>query len=437
MSVEAYSLYQVNEFIKRSIAINFPAPIWVQAEIGQIRQSRRHWYLELVEKGEFDEDIIAQTGAVIWARNYASIKRKVGEQLDSILADGMEVMVKCQVSFHERYGLKFSIEDVQAEFTLGKLAKERQATIENLKKLNLLGANALVEASPVFQKIAVISADTAAGYQDFVQHLHDNPYGYHYSIDLFKAAMQGPRVEPEVLEALNDIKELDGFDAVVIIRGGGSRLDLAGFDSLLLSKAIALYPIPVLTGIGHDIDEAVVDLVAYKPLKTPTAVAEFLVHHNAHFEEEILEQIEMIQAEADHCLQLEKEKMLRAEEFLRIKIPALLSEAQHSLDRQLIFLSQQVPARLNSEQQKLSFQLSGIKPAIKSILERSNLVLKGLQREVELLSPDKILERGFSINLINGKAVGKNNIPKPGSRMRSITRIGDIESIIEEYEPKE
>lgn len=434
--MEAYSLFQVNEFIKRSIAINFPAPIWVQAEIGQIRQARGHWYLELVEKGERDDEIVARASAAIWANKYLQIKKKVGINLDAILAEGMEVMVKCQVSFHERYGMKFSVEDVQAEYTLGKLAQDRAATVAELRRLELLGGNAKVEAQPVLQRLAVISGATAAGYQDFVKQLKNNKYGYHFSIDFFPAAMQGPQLEPEILEGLSSIVEQGNFDAVIIIRGGGSRLDLMGFDSLLLSKAIAMFPIPVLTGIGHDIDETVIDLVAYKALKTPTAVADYIVHYNSHFEENLLEKIQFITAEAELYLQIEKDKLIRSEEFLKIKIPALLADAQYQLNHQRLFLAQQIPSRLREEAQRLAFKTKQLNPAAARILEMANLKLEKIKTQVELLSPEKILERGFSINLINGKAIGKNNLPKLGDQMTTITRVGEIASKIENYEQK-
>jgi len=411
--MDAYSLYQVNEYIKRSIAINFPTAIWIQAEIGQIRQARGHWFIELVEKGEKEDEIVAQAPAVIWAPKYLQIKKKIGADLNAILADGMEVMLKCQVNFHERYGLKFAVEDIQAEYTLGKLAKDRQATIAELRKLNLLGANTKVEAKPVLQRLAIISSASAAGYQDFVQQLKENKYGYRFFIDLFPAAMQGVRLEPEMLEALSQIAEAKAYDAVVIIRGGGSRLDLMGFDSLLLSKAIALFPLPVLTGIGHDIDEAVIDLIAYRALKTPTAVAEYLVHYNLHFEEDLLEQVQWIYSEAALCLQKEKDQLLRHEAFFKIKVPALLSDANYVLQHQLSLLQQ-------SSHRLLSTRL---------------LQLEQLGTSIELLSPEKILQRGFSINLIDGKAIGNNNLPKPGKVMTSKTRVGEVVSKIEQYEP--
>jgi len=266
--------------------------------------------------------------------------------------------------------------------------------------------------------------------------LKTNKYGYRFFIDLYPAAMQGARLEPEILEALANIGKKGGYDAVVIIRGGGSRLDLMGFDSLLLSKAIALFPIPVLTGIGHDIDETVIDLVAYRGLKTPSAVAEFIVHYNAHFEEDILEKILLITSEAELYLQIEKDKLIRQEEFLKIKIPALLADAQFKLSHHLVFFAQHIPSRLREQKQQLQFQSSQLQPAAKRILELANLKFEKMKTQVNLLSPEKILERGFSINLINGKAIGKNNLPKVGDQMKTITRVGEIDSKIEKYEQK-
>ena len=335
---DAYSLYQVNEFLKRTIALNFPNEIWIKAEISQIRESRGHWYIELVEKAEGQDEIIAQSSAVIWRGAYATLLRKIGTELKGILADGMEVMVKCKMTYHERYGLKMTISDVQPEYTIGKLAKERAATIAKLKKLQLMDVNKLLEAPIVMQKVAVISAITAAGYQDFHRQLEENSMGYEFVIDLYPAAMQGLNSEPEVLKQLEAIKEKEYYDVVVIIRGGGAKLDLVAFDSLAMATAVAKYPKPVLVGIGHDIDESVVDMVAYKSLKTPTAVAEYIIAHNQVFEDEILHNFERIRENVLDKLESEKERLGRSEEYVKLRIPAKLVEKRLALTRIKSFL---------------------------------------------------------------------------------------------------
>jgi len=433
---EAYSLYQVNEFLKRTIALNFPNEIWVKAEIAQIRESRGHWYLELVEKAEGQDEIIAQSSAAIWRGTYATLARKIGSELKGILADGMEVMVKCKMTYHERYGLKMNITDVQPEYTIGRLAKERAATIAKLKQLKLMDVNKLLEAQIVLQKVAVISAITAAGYQDFHQQLAENSMGYDFVIDLYPAAMQGINAEPEVLKQLKNIAEKKYYDAVVIIRGGGAKLDLVAFDSLMLATAVAKFPLPVLVGIGHDIDESVIDMVAYKSLKTPTAVAEYIIAYNQVFEEGLLANFEEIRENVLDRLQIEKDRLTKNEEYVKLRIPAKLVEKRLALTRIKSFLQVQIPQQLNLEKQRLTYLTKGLQPMVKSKLDQLTSNIITLEKQVALLSPDATLARGYSISLLNGKTISAKNKPKKGDNLTTLTKIGQVESTINNYEPK-
>jgi len=404
---EAYSLYQVNEFLKRTIALNFPNEIW-----------------------------IAQSSAVIWRGTYATLIRKIGTELKGILADGMEVMVKCKMTYHERYGLKMTIGDVQPEYTIGKLAKERAATIAKLKQLKLMDVNRLLQAPTVMQKVAVISAITAAGYQDFHRQLAENSMGYEFIIDLYPAAMQGLNSEPEVLQQLEAINEKDYYDVVVIIRGGGAKLDLVAFDSLAMAIAVAKYPKPVLVGIGHDIDESVVDMVAYKSLKTPTAVAEYIIAHNQVFEEEILSNFEMIRENIMDRLQSEKERLSRSEEYVKLRIPAKLVDKRLALARIKSFLQVQIPQQINLEKQRLTYLTKGLQPMVKSKLDQFTSTIIALEKQVQLLSPDSTLARGYSISLLNGKSISEKNKPSKGDTLVTLTKVGQVNSIIDNYEPE-
>ena len=434
MTTEAYSLYQVNEYLKRTIALNFPNQIWVQAEIAQIRESRGHWYIELVEKSEGQEDIIAQSSAVIWRNTYAQLFAKIGPDLKGILSDGMEVMVKCQLSYHERYGLKLTISDVQPEFTIGKLARERAATIAKLKALNLMDANKSLEAPIVIQKIAVISSTTAAGFQDFQRQLEENPLGYQFKVDLFPSAMQGLNTEPEVLTQLAHIVKRGGYDVITIIRGGGAKLDLVAFDSLAISVAIAKLKIPVLIGIGHDIDESVVDMVAYRSLKTPTAVADYIIAANQVFEENILRLYDELKAETIHQLQQENDQLIRQEEFIRLTVPNKLLENRLTLERKKDFLQIHLPQQLSAENLRLDYLIRGFLPLLKSQLNKFTAGLEAKEAQINLLSPDATLARGYSISLINGKSLSKDNLPKAGKELITLSRVGKVISKIENYE---
>ncbi|RKZ09334.1 exodeoxyribonuclease VII large subunit, partial [bacterium] len=283
--MDTFSLLELNAHIRQVVALNFEQLIWVSCEISQARQSRGHHYLELVEKAEHSDDIRAQSSAVIWARTFSRIRKKCGDLIDDILQDGVEVRVQVRVDFHERYGLKLVIEDIDPSFTMGNLETRRREILETLQKKGLVEKNGLLPLPVVPQRIAVLSSEHAAGYHDFMQHLRENPYEYHFDTHLFPVALQGSSVEKEVVTALQSVaKAAVHYDCVAIIRGGGSRLDLSGFDNLAIGEAIAHCPIPVFTGIGHEIDQSVADIVANYALKTPTAVADAIIEMTATFE---------------------------------------------------------------------------------------------------------------------------------------------------------
>ena len=262
------SLFELNEYVRQVIALNFAEAIWVSAELAQVNVSKGHYWIDIIEKSELTGEIIAQSSAVLWQREYRRIKAKMPLQIEGILQQGRQVLLKVSVEFSERYGYKLIVQDIDPAFTLGKLELERQATINTLVKANLIQKNKQLPRPPVLQRIAVISSENAAGYHDFCAQIDNNPYGYAFDYQLFKAAMQGVQTEYEVLAQLARIQEKkDKFEAVIIIRGGGAKLDLAAFDSLEIAKAVANFPLPVFAGIGHEIDETVLDLVAHLSLK--------------------------------------------------------------------------------------------------------------------------------------------------------------------------
>jgi exodeoxyribonuclease VII large subunit len=239
--MKTYSLHELNEFLRRVVALNFNESIWLTAEIGQISESRSHRFLSLLEKE--GETIVAELSAVIWASDFRRIKRVLGDNTEGVLSDGAEVRLRGRLDFHERYGLKFVVEDVDPTFTLGKMELERQELIASLEAEGLLRLNAQHKLPVVLQRLAVISSETAAGWEDFRSHIEENDYGYDFDIQFYAAAMQGIFVEKEVMRQLTAIEARKAdFDAVIIIRGGGAKLDLAAFDGGALCRAIADFP---------------------------------------------------------------------------------------------------------------------------------------------------------------------------------------------------
>lgn len=372
--MKTYSLYELNEFVRRVVALNFNESIWLTAEIGQINASRGHFFLSLLEKE--GEDIVAEMSAVIWTSDFRRIKRVLGANTEGVLSNGAEVRLRGRLDFHERYGLKFVIEDVDPTFTLGKMELERQDLIARFKAEGLLTLNAQQRLPSVLQRLAVISSETAAGWEDFKSHISENEYAYSFDIQLFPAAMQGIFVEKEVMRQLTAIEARQAdFDAVIIIRGGGAKLDLAAFDGADLCRAMAYFPLPVLTGIGHEIDSTIADLVAHTALKTPTAVADFLLSHNANFESRVLELGNSLRFYAQNRLNTEGGYLARAESMLTFPSHFLLKNQYLKLEE----LSRQMAV---APLQIFKFEKIKIDNALKIM---------------DLMSIEATMKRGFSI----------------------------------------
>jgi exodeoxyribonuclease VII large subunit len=407
MPTTSLSLFQLNEFMRRVVALNFPESIWVSAELAQVNFARGHCFVELVEKGGATDDIIAQSSAAIWQSSLKTLRNRLGKDLDALLQPGVEGLFKVRVDFHERYGLKLNIEDLDPNYTLGRLEQQRRQWLETLRQNGWLGKNSETTLPEVVQRLAVISSETAAGLEDFRAQLAGNPYNYAYKIRLFPAAMQGMAVEEEVLLRLNQIqKQASQFDAVVIIRGGGSKLDLAGFDSLKLCEALAGFPLPVLTGIGHEIDETLVDLVAYLALKTPTAVAEYLLARNLRFESRVLE------------LGQELQRLSREQVF----------NEQFRLERLLRYL-QNAPAQSLSKASENLQRISTELPLLGNFRLKEELAkIAQLDRLQNLLSIESTLKRGFSLTLQAGKVLSSAQNVQPGDELETRLADGSIQS---------
>lgn len=373
--MESYSLYEVNEYIKRVIALNFEEAIWIECEINQINEKRGNYYLQLIDKDEDKDEIKAQSSAAIWYRNALFIKKKLGKLFDSILQAGVRVKLKCNINFSERYGMSFVIEDIDVNYTIGQMELQRQKVIERLKDENLLNLNHRKTLPSVLQRIAVVSSETAAGFADFMQQLNKNKYDYAFEIALFDSAMQGKNMEKEITDSIREINEdYKDYDCVVVIRGGGSKLDLSGFDNFNIAAHIAKCKLPVITGIGHEIDQTVSDLTANLSLKTPTAVAGYLIDQNLHFESTIIELTQQINGE----------------------ISAIFDQDSATLDSIQERLFYSVRDRFSSEKISLDSTKRLIKTAIqqKFIINQSKLTSADLI--LKAVHPDNILKRGFS-----------------------------------------
>jgi len=373
--LESYSLYEVNEYIKRVIALNFEDAVWIECEINQINEKRGNYYLQLIEKEEEKDVIKAQASAAIWYRNAMFIKKKLGKLFDSILQGGVKVKLKCSISFSERYGMNYVIEDVDVNYTIGQMEIQRQKVIERLKEEKLLNLNHQKNLPSVLQRIAVVSSEKAAGFADFMEHLNHNNYDYAFEIALFDSAMQGQNMETEITDSIREINDsYKEYDCVVVIRGGGSKLDLSGFDNFNIAAHIAKCKLPVITGIGHEIDQTVSDLTANLSLKTPTAVAGYLVEQNLHYETTIIELAQQINGHIQNIFDEDSLRLDNIQERLYYNIKDRFSSEHISL---------QSIERLTQSAIQQKFQIH------KSKLDAVNGILK-------VVHPDNILKRGFS-----------------------------------------
>lgn len=374
--MSTYRLFELNTFIRRFVALNLPEPVWVQAEVAEVDERRGHFYLALMEKTEDGQEVAAQAKAVIWSRTANQWQRTNKLLLHDLLQAGREVKLQVQVSFHERYGLQLQVQDLDANYTLGVMAQQRQRTIDELMAAGLLQANKMLRLALVPQRLAVISSPAAAGWEDFMAQLRDNPYGYDFEVQLFPAAMQGAQASPEIRRQLKTIeRRRDSFDAVVIIRGGGARMDLADFDEKELCFAAAQMTLPIISGIGHETDQSIMDMVAHTALKTPTAAANFLIDRLHYLDQQLAGARQTLQQQTSQLVQRKAFELARLGEQLKFQQQQLLQKEAWKLDH----YAQQVP------------QL------VRQILDKASSKLEQLQQLQDLLSVERQLERGFAL----------------------------------------
>jgi exodeoxyribonuclease VII large subunit len=407
---EAISLYQFNQYVKQVISVNFDEPVWVRCELASVRHNKGHVYLELVENNAVSQQVVAQMSAVIWAGDYLRISGKLENQASQVLKTGAEVQLLVDLSYHERYGLKMNVRDVDVYFTLGKMEMLRRDILLRLQREERVDRNKAWTLPLVVQRIAVISSPTAAGYHDFMAHIDQNPFGYALASTLFPSSMQGEQVARDITRHLRGMKKSD-FDAVVIIRGGGSKLDLADFDSYELGLAISECPIPVLTGIGHEIDVSIADMIAHTSCKTPTAVADFLLTRMRNFDQSLGVMAADLYRLTHHTLDRASRRISQWEQDLHW-------QAKHILLRQTDWL------------QQMAFQ---IKTAAYRQLDVEQEKMQQFAKSLELLDYTKVLARGFSITAdLEGQVLRSVKGLSTGDELRITLTDGTLHTIIKD-----
>lgn len=401
-----YRLSELHLFIRRFVALNLPNAVWVQAEITEVDERRGHYYLSLIEKAEDSEQVLAQGQAMMWERQAKKWQREHQLLLRNILQAGREVKIQVQVEFHERYGLSMYIVDIDPQFTLGLLAQQRQATLDYLESKQLLGANSQLHLPLAPQRLAIISSPAAAGLQDFLAQLTDNSYGYQFQTQLFPAAVQGAQTSPEVRRQLRAIqRRADYYDAIVIIRGGGAKMDLADFDERELCLQAAQCSLPIITGIGHQTDQSILDLLAYRSLKTPTAAANFFIDRLLHFEQRLGVVARQLQLLERHHLRTAENQLQYFRTSLHLREQQLLQ--QHRL--QLKMISQQLPLLLQQR------------------LREAKRKLEEITKLHEVLSLEGHLKRGFSVLTQEDRIINSIEDLQTGQAIKAKLKDGQLE----------
>lgn len=404
--MDSLSLLELNALVRRSLEQCLPDEYWIQAELSDVRSNATgHCYLEFVQKDPRSNSLIAKARGMIWNNIYRLLKPYFEETTGQSFTSGIKVLVKVTVQFHELYGYSLTVLDVDPTYTLGDMARRRREILSQLEEEGVLTLNKELDMPVLPQRIAVISSATAAGYGDFCHQLRNNPARFFFYTELFSALMQGNQVEDSMLAALDRINaRINEFDVVVIIRGGGATSDLSGFDTYLLAASCAQFPLPIITGIGHERDDTVLDSVAHTRVKTPTAAAELLIHRIM----EAAEQLEALSIRLQQGAYTLLDRERRRVQNIQSRIPSLvsrkLSEARYAL----------LTARKDLSQVTLA------------LLSRQRHRLELMQQRIADASPDKLLSRGYSITLKDGKAVTDATSLKLGDEL--ITRFSKGEA---------
>ena len=410
MEEQTISLYELNNLVKQALRRHLPDTYWIEAELSDVRSNYSgHCYLEFVQKDASGNNLIAKARGTIWSNVYKMLKPYFEEETGQAFASGIKVRVCVSVEFHEIYGHSLTVVDIDPTYTVGDMIRKRREILRRLEEEGVLDLNKELDFPMLPQRIAVISSATAAGYGDFCNQLERNPYGLVFYPKLFPAIMQGERVEESIIAALDRIyAEMEHWDAVVIIRGGGATSDLSGFDSYDLAANCAQFPLPIITGIGHERDDTVIDSVVHTRVKTPTAAAEFLIS----------------------CMY---ESALMLEDYTNRIIGGVevrMEREKHRLER----LTERIPMTTNMYLQRGHFKIETIWQRLETALQHKMIKethrLSLLEHRVMAASPEHLLKKGYSITMLNGKAVTDASTLKKGDRIVTMLHRGKIESEI-------
>lgn len=425
----ALTLYELNNLVSEVISSVMPDEYWVEAEISELRVVRGNCYMELVQKAEDTRTPVARASAKCW-RTYwtlvqSSFERVTGRQL----CTGMKVMMRVYADFHEAYGFSWIVTDINAEYTLGDIARRRREIIARLKEEGVFDLQKELIIPLFAQRVAVISSDNAAGYDDFCNQLQNNEKGLAFSVKLYPAVMQGESIEDSVIEALDRIyKDEDKFDVVVIIRGGGATSDLSGFDTLSLAENVANFPLPIIVGIGHNRDESVLDLVANMSVKTPTAAAAFLIDRLAAVAARVDAAATSLSKYVTNRIEQEKSRIKYLSTVLPSLYAAVKSRENMRISRMSDSLYVAVRQIVASEKARLDLMPQRLSGAWRQAVTGESHRLQMLEQRVAASDPKRMLARGYTLTLHDGRAVTDLSSLKKGDMLTTLFAGGEVVS---------
>ena len=403
------TLVELNGLVRDAIENALPEEYWVEAELSECREHGGHCYMELIEKDEHSATPVARASAKCWRQTWVMVKpyfeRTTGQQLRA----GMKVLLRVYAQFHEAYGFSWIVSDIDPTYTLGDMARKRQEIIRQLKEEGVFDLQRELRIPTFAKRIAVISAEHAAGYGDFCRQLEDNDYGFKFDVTLFPAIMQGEQVEASVVDALNEIyQRISDFDVVCILRGGGATADLSGFDTLALAENVAQFPLPIITGIGHERDESILDMISNTRVKTPTAAAALLTDNLLRVLERLDDASQRLSYAVNQRINSQKTRMATLTTLIPTLALRIVSDQRHRIETTKSRLPIAIERRLTHQ---------------KHLLESLSLKLQGFD-------PQILLSRGYSITLKDGRAVRDPQQLKPGDEIETRVEKGTIRSVV-------
>ena len=428
---KALTLYELNSLVRETIELTLSEEYWVQAEVSEVREVRGHCYMELIEKDEIGNTPVARASAKCWKSTWMLVRPHFERVTGQSLHAGLKVLLKVYPQFHENFGFSWIVTDIDPQYTMGDMARKRMEIINILKEEGVFDLNKELKISSFANRIAVISSANAAGYGDFCNQLENNEYGFYFSTSLFSATMQGENIEKSIIAALNAINDnIDDFDCVVIIRGGGATSDLSGFDTLSLAENIANFPLPIITGIGHERDESILDMISNTRVKTPTAAAAFLINNLKFTLDKIEDCRNRIVKSVTARMEYENQRVNRISD----KLPLLFSIIK---EKELAYINNLNSKMYTGIQNKLTeyeIHLSSLTSRLPVIAYR---LIDNEKHRLEIISeklksndPTLLLKKGFSMTTINGKVIRNAEDVKSGDTIETTVENGKITSVV-------